>query len=105
MGSRKGLLGLLWVGLQAGCYDGPGELEPEPGSPGGLCLRPENTCSEVFWTCEPVGAFCYNPGAPCQGILCGGHGECTFDEANGLPQCTCEPGYGNFEFSLYCESL
>ena len=105
MGSLRGLLGLLLlVGSQGGCYDGPGELEPEPGSPGGLCLE-LNLCSEVFWTCEPVGDFCYNPGVPCQGILCGGHGECTVDKANGLPQCACEPGYGNFEFSLYCESL
>lgn len=105
MGSLRGLLGVLLLATQASCYDGPGELEPEPGSPGGLCLQPQNACSEVFWTCDPVGGFCYNPGVPCQGILCGGHGQCEIDDKNNLPQCTCEPGYGNFEYSLYCESL
>ena len=41
----------------------------------------------------------------CRGVLCGGHGTCSKDKETKLPVCTCEPGYGNFEYALICESL
>ncbi len=95
--------GLLLAG---GCYDGPGTLEPEPGTPGGLCLEPEGACDEVAWICESVGRFCYDVTAPCRGVLCGGHGTCSVGAETGLPACECEPGYNNLEYSLICaESL
>lgn len=99
------LVPVLVLGVAGSCYEGPGPLEPAPGSPGGLCHEPEGSCDEVFWPCEPVGRFCYDAANVCRGVLCGGHGTCSKDKETKLPVCTCEPGYGNFEYALICESL
>lgn len=98
------LCGLLLLAAGA-CYEGPGPLEPAPGSPGGLCIEPEGACDEVFWPCEPVGRFCYDAASVCRGVLCGGHGTCSKDKTTKLPVCTCEPGYSNVEYALLCEPL
>lgn len=96
-------MGGLLLALAGACYDGPGALEPEPGSPGGLCLEPEGVCDEVFWRCDPVARFCYDSATPCRGVLCGGHGVCSVDAKTQLPECTCDLGYNNFSYSLVCE--
>lgn len=99
--ARAALLGAI-ASLAAGCYEGPGSLEPPPGSPGGLCLEPVGTCDQPNWLCEPEGRYCYDPADPCRGVLCGDHGGCAADKA-GLPACTCDLGYSNAAYSLYCE--
>ena len=101
---RALLTALLAVGgvVAGACYDGVGELEPAPGEPGGLCIEPEGSCAQAFWPCEPVGRFCYDAALPCRGVLCGGHGTCSVGSESGLPECTCEVGYSNAEFSLLC---
>lgn len=103
--SGSSLLCGLLLAMAGSCYEGPGPLEPAPGAPGGLCHEPEGVCDEIFWPCEPVGRFCYDAANVCRGVLCGGHGTCSKDKTTKLPVCTCEPGYGNFEYALICESL
>lgn len=85
----------------AGCYEGPGDPEPPPGSPGGLCLA-DNTC-ELGYPCDAVGDYCYDPAAPCRGVFCGDAGVC--EPVGGKPNCTCDQGYSNFRYSLYCEPV
>lgn len=83
------------------CYEGPGPLEPPPGSPGGACYEPVGTC-DPGWVCETEGRYCYDSSLPCRGVFCGEHGVCQADKA-GLPVCYCEAGYSNAAYSLYCE--
>lgn len=101
----RSLAGGLLLALAGSCYDGPGPLEPSPGSPGGLCIEPQGLCDQPFWTCDPVGRFCYDTNNPCRGVLCGGHGVCSVDDDSGLPECSCELGYNNFSYALLCEPL
>ena len=98
--ARAALLAVLLPG--AACYDGPGPLEPPPGSPGGTCYEPLGTCDQPNWLCEPEGRYCYDAALPCRGVFCGEHGVCQPDEA-GLPVCYCDQGYSNAAYSLYCE--
>lgn len=93
---------VLCAALAADCYDGHGPLEPPPGSPGGLCREPDGLCDQEVWRCEPRGRYCYDPMAPCSGVFCGEHGICEPDK-DGLPACTCDPGYSNAAYSLYCD--
>lgn len=88
--------------LVTACYEGPGPLEPPPGSPGGACYEPLGTCDQPNWVCEPEGRYCYDPAQPCRGVFCGEHGVCQADKA-GLPVCYCDLGYSNAAYSLYCE--
>jgi len=101
---RSFLLAALSVGLlvAGGCYQG-GERDKEapPGYPGGFCL-PTESCYEPNWHCNPDGLYCYNVQDPCEGVFCGGHGECAIDSKSGLPVCACEFGYSNEMYSLYC---
>jgi hypothetical protein len=89
------------LGLVVGCYEGPGAPEPPPGSPGGLCY-PTQAC-DLGAACDPVGQYCYDPVNPCRGVFCGDAGLC--NPVEGRPTCTCEPGYSNFRYSLYCEPV
>lgn len=93
---------VLGVGLLAGCYDGPDDMESPKGSPGGLCYD-NNTC-DLTYTCDAVGEFCYDPVEPCRGVFCNEHGTCQIDGDN-RPTCLCESGYLNFRYTLYCEAL
>ncbi len=103
MVGRLGLIGL--IGLSSACYSGPGLLEPEPGTPGGQCLEPEGLCEQFLWQCEPAGRYCYDPADPCRGVLCGGNGQCSVDDDTMLPVCTCDFGFQNQAYALYCEPL
>lgn len=96
------LAALLPLAALAACYEGPGPLEPPPGSPGGLCLEPLKVCDQPDWVCDPAGGFCYDPTQPCRGVFCGEHGSCQPDK-NNLPVCFCDPGYSNAAYSLYCD--
>ena len=90
------------VAVGLGCYQGgEREKEPPPGYPGGFCLQAA-TCYQPGWVCEPEGLYCYNIQDPCEGIFCGGHGECAIDSMTALPICLCDPGYSNAMYSLYC---
>lgn len=91
----------LCAGLIAGCYEGLDEPEPPPGSPGGLCLETK-TCDGGF-PCDPVGEYCYDPANPCAGVFCGDAGTCA--PVAGKPACTCEPGFSNFRYTLFCEPV
>lgn len=99
--ARAALLAVC-AALATACYEGPGPLEPPPGSPGGTCLEPIGTCDQPNWLCEPEGRYCYDPALPCRGVFCGEHGVCQADKT-GLPVCYCDPGYSNAAYSLYCE--
>lgn len=106
----RGLRPVVWcrsfvalLGLATGCYDGPGEPEPPPGSPGGLCYE-AGTCDEAY-PCEAVGKYCYDPVDPCRGVFCSEHGLCVVDDEDGLPVCMCDPGYSNFRYTLVCEAV
>jgi hypothetical protein len=88
--------------LAGGCYEGPGPLEPPPGSPGGLCNEPLGTCDQPNWRCEAEGRYCFDVATPCRGVFCGEHGTCGVSE-EGLPVCECDAGYSNAAYSLYCE--
>jgi hypothetical protein len=91
--------------LLAGCYDGPDSLEPEPGYPGGLCIEPAGICAQPNWECEGDGRYCVDPADPCRGVYCGEHGVCAIDGDSDRPVCTCEQGYSNYRYRLYCELL
>lgn len=96
-------LALLLCGLSAtACYEGPGPKEPPPGSPGGFCA-PGDLCNEMNVLCDPDGNYCYDKFNVCRGFFCGEHGTCS--AVDGKPSCTCEPGYTNEVYSLYCEPL
>lgn len=100
--ARAALLAVMLPGAALlACYEGPGPLEPPPGSPGGACYEPAGTC-DPSWACEPEGRYCYDQSLPCRGVFCGEHGVCQANKA-GLPECFCDQGYSNAAYSLYCE--
>ena len=100
---------LLLVGLfGVACFRG-GEREKEapPGLPGGFCLAPQAPaapdpfCEEGL--CNMDRNYCYDPTDPCAGFFCGGveRGFCVPD-SDLQPTCTCEPGFSNARYDLYC---
>ncbi|MBK8265750.1 MAG: hypothetical protein IPK80_31035 [Nannocystis sp.] len=92
------LVGLLVVGCYAG---GEREKEAPPGYPGGFCLQAA-TCYKPDWRCNTEGLYCYDINDPCEGIYCGGEGECYVDPESSLPACLCGPGHSNEMYSLFC---
>src|SRR5688572_10505867 len=78
--------------------------EPAPGEPGGLCVITEAgpACSDPMAICNADENYCYLPDAPCEGFACGGSDRGTCTPVDGLPACTCMPGFENETFALYC---
>ncbi len=91
----------LGLGLGLGCYHGFDleDKEPPPGHAGGVCIQgacyDEVDCYEAF-------DICYDPGDPCKGIYCGGHGTCGIDADTDMPFCVCDPGYTNEVYPFFC---
>lgn len=89
--------------LSQGCYrGGERDKDPPPGLPGGLCLAPDGSCAEGM--CNLQRNYCYDPADPCRGFFCGGEerGMCFTDPATFLPTCSCDVGYNNDQYPLYC---
>lgn len=99
---------LLGVVTSVACFRG-GEREKEapPGRPGGLCLAPQPpSAPDPFCeqgACNMDRNYCYDPMDPCDGFFCGGseRGFCVPD-TDLQPKCTCEPGFNNQQYDLYC---
>lgn len=97
------LLLLLSLGGAVGCYKGgERDKDPPPGLPGGLCLAPDGHCQEG--QCNRDRNFCFDPTDPCRGFFCGGEerGLCIPDLVALEPTCSCDVGYNNDQFALYC---
>lgn len=88
--------------LAVSCFRGDErDKDVPPGLPGGLCLAPDGHCDEG--QCNKDRNYCFDLADPCKGFFCGGEerGLCTPSE-DGEPRCTCEPGFNNQQFDLYC---
>lgn len=103
---RSTLAILALVALEAvmvpACFTGgEREKDPPPGRPGGKCLAPDGRCSSG--TCNLDDNYCFDPDDPCDGFFCGGgeRGLCSVTQ-EGLPSCSCAPGYNNDKYKLYC---
>jgi hypothetical protein len=99
---------LLGVAASVACFRGDErEKEAPPGLPGGLCLAPQPPaapdpfCEQGL--CNMDRNYCYDPADPCDGFFCGGseRGFCQPD-SDLQPTCTCEPGFSNAQYDLYC---
>jgi hypothetical protein len=100
--NRSAIIAILAVVLApAGCFRGAErEKQPPPGSPGGQCAAPDGRCKES--ACNREKNYCYDPGDPCLGFFCGGSDRGTCHVVDGLPSCTCNLGYDNQQYELYC---
>jgi hypothetical protein len=112
-GALRARLRRLVVGVVSGClslalaacYSG-GEREKEApnGYPGGLCIDDGVTapaCEDALWICVD-GEFCMDPDDPCNGVFCGGAGECNVNDQD-VPYCLCDVGFNNERYYLVCE--
>lgn len=81
-----------------------GNDEPPPGDAGGLCVLIDGSpaCTGEGVVCNVDSNYCFLPDAPCEGFACGGEERGTCSPQDGLPSCTCMPGYDNTQFELYC---
>jgi hypothetical protein len=87
--------------VSSGCFRGAErEKQPPAGSPGGKCAAPDGRCNEA--ACNREKNYCYDPTDPCRGFFCGGSDRGICQAVSGLPTCSCEPGFHNREYELYC---
>ena len=98
------ILGVVFLSAAfVACFQGAErDKEAPPGLPGGLCLGPDGHCDEGM--CNQERNYCFDFADPCKGFFCGGEerGYCSPD-GEGQPTCTCEPGYGNSTYALFCQ--
>ncbi len=96
------LLGLVFAATATACFHGADrEKDAPPGNLGGLCLAPDGHCDEGV--CNQDKNYCFSAKNPCEGFFCGGseRGTCILDQQQ-QPSCTCNPGFNNETFALYC---
>jgi hypothetical protein len=86
--------------------DGPdpicGAVEAAPGNAGGLCLAPDGSCSADDLECDPEANICVDEANPCLGFYCGGSERGTCSASGDRPRCSCNEGFENETFALYC---
>jgi hypothetical protein len=100
--NRSAIIATLALVLApAGCFRGAErEKQPPPGSAGGQCAAPDGRCREA--TCNRQKNYCYDQTDPCRGFFCGGSERGVCEVVDGLPRCTCNVGYDNEQYELYC---